>query len=148
MNTDRRHTDNKTEKKETGLEHKPGGRSKERPRRSWVDFQPVPPSCPSVPPACPGVMFSGCHPPLLSCLLPYSLVMAVGSGENPAGVYQDTPALIFGESVHSYMPGLGILLTFKSSDNPRLDGRYSICNGQGGRGGLAQIGRCTVGGHS
>ena len=51
----------------------------------------------------------------------------MGSCENPVGIQQDTPAYIFVVTVHSHMPGLGILLTFKSSNNSRLDRRCSIC---------------------
>lgn len=36
VNTDKRHTDDKTEKKETGTKHKPGG-GIERARRSWTE---------------------------------------------------------------------------------------------------------------
>lgn len=63
----------KTEKKEPGLEHKPGERSKETQEvmdRPWVqphwtslDFEPVPPSCHSVPQP---VLESFLSPPLLT----------------------------------------------------------------------------------
>ena len=90
-----------------------------------------PPLCPSVPQ--PVLESCSLAATLLSCFHPYSLIMAVGSSENPVGVQQDSPALIFGEAVHSHLPGLGVLLTVKSSKNSRLDRRCSICSkGNGG----------------
>ena len=51
----------------------------------------------------------------------------MGSCENPVAVQQDSPANVFLVVVHSHLPGLGILLTFKSSNYSRLDRRCSIC---------------------
>lgn len=70
--------DTKTEKKETGIKHKPGG-SIERPKSSWLEGSS--PALPllsafsrSHPPALstqpwPGVMFSGCHPASLALVV-------------------------------------------------------------------------------
>lgn len=70
----------------------------------------------------------------------------MGSCEHPLGVHQDAPTLEFGIVVHGCHPGLRILPTVKSSDDPRLDGRCSTCSRAVGVG-LAQRGRCAVGGH-
>lgn len=151
LSTDRGHMDSETEKKEIGIKCKPGG-STGRPRRPWREGSSpaLPLSQPSAgpillpfsAPAWPGVTFSGCHPASLSP--PCSLIVAVGSCEHPLGVHQDAPTLEFGVVVYGCHPGLRILPTVKSSDDPRLDGRRSTC-GRGVGVGLAQRGRWRQG---
>lgn len=122
-------------------------REHRRPRRSWREgyspalpvFQPSEPQ--------PSLESHSLAATLLPCPHPaHSLIVAVGSCEHPLGVHQDAPTLEFGVVVHGCHPGLRILLTGKSSDDPRLDGRCSTCGRAVGVG-LAQRGRCAAEGH-
>lgn len=120
--------DSKTEKKEIGIKCKtggstgdPGGHGERGLAQLCLPFNLQNPSL-----AWSHILWLPPYFPVPT--LAHSLIVAVGSCEHPLGVHQDAPTLEFGVVVHGCHPGLRILLTGKSSDDPRLDGRCSTCS--------------------